>query len=96
MTTQTGLDYRGHDLRRTFGTLVAEVSGDELLGMRLLRDRVQGVNDRYIIRDLSGLLARYSPLRVIQGDSLTPDGRLPALNGAGGEGETRTPTPCGT
>jgi len=45
---RSGLDYKGHDLRRTFCTLVREASGDEFLAMRLARDTIPGVNDRYI------------------------------------------------
>lgn len=57
--------FTGHDLRRTFISLVTEVSGDELLGMRLARDRVPGVNDRYVSRDLPALLAEFSPLSLL-------------------------------
>ena len=59
--------FTGHDLRRTFISLVTEVSGDELLGMRLARDRVPGVNDRYVSRDLPALLAEFSPLSLLRG-----------------------------
>jgi len=45
---RAGLDFKGHDTRRTFATLVKKASGDECLAMRLIRDRLQGVNDRYI------------------------------------------------
>ncbi|MFC2044965.1 tyrosine-type recombinase/integrase, partial [Chloroflexota bacterium] len=42
---RAGLVYKGHDLRRSFCTLVMESSGDELLAMRLARDKVPGVNN---------------------------------------------------
>ncbi len=46
----------GHDLRRTFATLVADSSGgDELLAMRLLRDKVPGVANRYVTFPLARL-----------------------------------------
>jgi integrase len=65
---RVGMDFKGHDLRRTFGTWVKRASGNELLAMRLLRDRVQGVNDRYIeytTQELVVALEKYSPLRLI-------------------------------
>jgi integrase len=40
--------FTGHDLRRTFATLVTTASHDEFLAMRLMRDRVPGLGDRYI------------------------------------------------
>ena len=57
--------YTGHDLRRTFATLVTDASGDELLGMRLVRDKVPGMSDRYVKRDLVALLPLWSPLRQV-------------------------------
>ena len=70
--------FTGHDLRRTFISLVTEVSGDELLGMRLARDRVPGVNDRYVSRDLPALLAEFSPLSLLRGISPSQeDGEMP-------------------
>jgi len=96
---RAGLDgFQGHDLRRAFITLVTQDS-EELLGMRLGRDRVQGVNDRYVSRDLSTLLAQHSPLRQAAGlHSLENSALMPgnARESDGGEGETRTPTPFGT
>jgi integrase len=35
---RAGIKKTGHDLRRTFRTIVSDASGDELLAMRLLRD----------------------------------------------------------
>lgn len=64
-----GARYRGHDLRRTFCTLVEEASGNEVLAMRLARDRVPGVNDRYINkgpRRLRESLIKYSPLSLMR------------------------------
>ena len=66
---RAGVNFKGHDLRRTFGTWVKRASGgNELLAMRLLRDKVQGVNDRYIeytTQELVEALEKYSPLRLI-------------------------------
>ena len=85
---RTGVKYQGHDLRRTFCTLVGEASGDEALAMRLARDRVPGVNDRYIQTSAVKLresLIRYSPMSLIRqvqtGESLVETG------------ESRTPRP---
>ena len=61
--------YKGHDLRRTFCTLVSEASGDEFLAIRLARDIIPGVNDRYINAGpvkLRESLLEYSPLRLIR------------------------------
>ncbi len=66
---RSGTEYQGHDLRRTFCTLVREASGDEFLAMRLARDKIPGVNDRYINTrpvKLRESLMRYSPLRLIR------------------------------
>ncbi len=80
--------YTGHDLRRSFCTLVREASGDEFLAMRLARDKIPGVNDRYINTDpikLKESLLKYSPIRLIKqmqaGESLVETG------------ESRTPRP---
>lgn len=40
--------FTGHDLRRTFATLVTMASCDEFLAMRLIRDSVPGQGDRYV------------------------------------------------
>ena len=78
--------YTGHDLRRTFCTLVREASGDEFLAMRLARDKIPGVSDRYINASPAKLresLLKYSPIRLIKqmqaGESLveTGEGRTP-------------------
>ena len=56
----------GHDLRRTFATLVTSASGDEFLAMRLPRDTVPGLSNRYIRFPVSKLveaLQAYSPVR---------------------------------
>ena len=62
--SRAGISYKGHDLRRTFATLVREASGDEFLAMRLIRDKIPGQNDRYIsfstVR-LREALESYSP-----------------------------------
>ena len=58
--------FHGHDLRRTFATLVNVASGDEYLAMRLLRDSVPGLSNRYIrypVEHLVESLQKYSPLR---------------------------------
>ena len=85
---RSGIRYKGHDLRRTFCTLVREASGDEFLAMRLARDKIHGVNDRYINAHpvkLRESLLRYTPLRLIRqkvqaGESLveTGEGRSPS------------------
>ena len=67
LAKRAGLRFKGHDLRRTFATLVTEASGDEALAMRLIRDVVPGVSNRYIKRNLIAALEKYSPLRLIQG-----------------------------
>ena len=85
---RAGIKYLGHDLRRTFCTLLREASGDEFLAMRLARDIIPGVNDRYINIDpvkLGESLLKYSLLRQIRheqaGESLVE------------AGESRTPRP---
>lgn len=81
----------GHDLRRSFATIVTAASNDELLAMRLLRDKVPGQSDRYIYFPLSRLaeaLSRYSPLRIIE-DKETGSGTAPepaCLSGGDGGG----------
>jgi len=83
-----GARYLGHDLRRTFCTMVGEASGDEALAMRLARDRVPGVNDRYIntgpVR-LRESLIKYSPLSLIR--------QMQTEESLVGTGESRTPRP---
>ncbi len=62
-------DKSGHDLRRTFATMVREASCDEFLAMRLLRDRIPGQNERYLAVTpamLREALEQYSPLRLIK------------------------------
>ena len=86
---RVGVKYQGHDLRRTFCTLVTDArNGEESLAMRLARDKVPGQNDRYINTDpvkLRESLIRYSPLSLIRqvqtGESLVETG------------ESRTPRP---
>jgi integrase len=61
--------FTGHDLRRTFTTLVMSASHDEFLAMRLIRDRVPGVGDRYIrypMHQLVEALEKYSPIRQLE------------------------------
>ena len=58
--------FTGHDLRRTFATLVTTASHDEFLAMRLIRDRVPGLSERYIRYPMAQLveaLQKYSPVR---------------------------------
>ena len=60
--------FTGHDLRRTFATQVRLATGDECLAMRLLRDKIPGVNDRYLVfppAELVDALSQYSPLHRI-------------------------------
>jgi integrase len=62
-------DFAGHDLRRTFATLVRKSSGDEFLAMRLLRDRIPGVGSRYINvseAELVDALKKHSPLSQLE------------------------------
>jgi hypothetical protein len=62
-----------HDLRRTFATLVTASSNDEFLAMRLIRDKVPGLSDRYVNYPLAQLVAaleKYSPQR--QATKLVP------------------------
>jgi integrase len=69
------LGFNGHDLRRTFATLVTTASGDECLAMRLLRDNVPGLSNRYInypIALLVEALQKYSPLRQAGEESTPP------------------------
>ncbi len=71
--------FTGHDLRRTFATMVRSASGDEFLAMRLIRDRIPGVGERYIQfpkEELVRALEKYSPLRQIG-----PEDGEPALTG---------------
>ena len=81
----------GHDLRRSFATLVATTSNDEFIAMRLIRDEIPDLNERYIKFPMARLreaLERYSPLRLIKqretGSGLSQE---PAnmLGGDGGE-----------
>ena len=76
--------FTGHDLRRTFSSLVSEHSGDELLAMRLIRDQVPHLNSRYIFVSAAVLKKRpleYSPLRLVKKE-------IPRLQG-GGESNSR-------
>ena len=86
--------FSGHDLRRTFATMVNFASKDELLTMRLLRDAVPGVGRRYIKVSMSQLveaLIKYSPVSQTEecatqteesGDPKAPPAQL--IDGADG------------
>lgn len=66
--------FTGHDLPRTFATMVMVASKDELLAMRLMRDMVPGVGNRYIKYPMSQLeeaLKMYSPVKLA-GESEKP------------------------
>jgi len=66
--------FTGHDLRRTFATMVTVASKDELLAMRLIRDAVPGVGSRYIkypMGQLVDALKMYSPAKL-DGESEKP------------------------
>jgi len=67
--TRAGIKgFTGHDLRRTFATLVKTASRDEFLAMRLIRDRVPGLSQRYISYPMDQLveaLQKYSPIRQL-------------------------------
>jgi len=63
--------FTGHDLRRTFATLVTTASKDEFLAMRLIRDSVPGLSNRYIkypMGQLADALKKYSPV-ILAGES---------------------------
>jgi hypothetical protein len=67
--------------------MVRSASGDEFLAMRLIRDRIPGVGERYIQfpkEELVRALEKYFPLRQIG-----PDDGKPALTG-----ESSTPPPA--
>ena len=89
--SRAGISYKGHDLRRTFATLVQRASRNEFLAMRLIRDKIPGQSERYINYSLGQLredLERYSPLRLIR--------KAPALREQEflvETGESRTPRP---
>jgi integrase len=51
--------FTGHDLRRTFATMVMMASKDELLAMRLFWDMIPGVDDRYIKYPMDQLVAAF-------------------------------------
>ncbi|MBA7534063.1 hypothetical protein ES705_26309 [subsurface metagenome] len=92
--TRAGIEVKGHDLRRTFATLVRQTSRDEFLAMRLIRDKIPGVNDRYISYPLGQLvadLARYSPLRLIRSKETGP-GSEPVVICGGDGGELNSPS----
>ena len=59
-------EYKPHDLRRTFGSLVARSSGDSHLVERLLRHGKPSVTDRYINWELPRLLEQYSPIHQVR------------------------------
>ena len=95
---RVGISCKGHDLRRTFCSLVREASGDEFLAMRLARDVIPGVNDRYINYSPARLredLIRYSPLRLVSRKRTAQAGEKPAQAGEYmvETGESRTPRP---
>jgi integrase len=82
------IDTKGHDLRRTFATLVREASGDEFLAMRLIRDKIPSQSDQYINLPMSQLveaLEHYSPLRLIRQKETTPESGWELTGGDGGE-----------
>lgn len=82
----------GHDLRGSFATLVRKSSGDDFLAMRLLRDKIPGIGERYIdfpMSDLRESLIAHSPVNRPESSDLP---RLPRrgrsrveLGGDGGE-----------
>ena len=82
--------YKPHDLRRTFGTLVARASGDFHLVERLLRHGKPVVTDRYIQWDLPPLLERYSPVYLARGTGQESD-----FSGLDGGGISSAPIPTG-
>ena len=93
--SRAGISYKGHDLRRTFATLVRQASRDEFLAMRLIRDIIPGQSKRYINFPMSELveaLQRYSPLRITrQNEAALDDARAAILSGGDG-GESNSPS----
>jgi len=61
-------------------TIVAESSSDEMLAMRLIRDRLPGQTGRYIKRDLGELLNRHTPLHLLRGSVDRVPGGLPTAS----------------
>jgi site-specific recombinase XerD len=77
----------GHELRKSFATLVTAASRDEFIAMRLLRDKIPGQSDRYInysIPLLHDALQRYSPFRLIM--QKEAGSRPEPANMSGGDG----------
>ena len=77
----------GHELRKSFATLVTTASRDEFIAMRLLRDKIPGQSDRYINYSMPLLqeaLQRYSPLRLIK--QKEAGSRLEPADMSGGDG----------
>jgi hypothetical protein len=65
----------GHDLRRTFATLVRKSSADDFLATRLLRDMIPGVGNRYIKvseEELVEALTQHSPISQLDKRGLMP------------------------
>ncbi len=99
---QLGLSIEIHGLRRTFATIATELSGDEVLAMRLIRDRVPGVGRFYVERQLPALLARFSPLRLginfpeTKAPGEPPPSETPATVLGGPGGSARGSNPPGT
>jgi len=93
---RAGIEIMGYDLRRSYCTLIRHASGDEILAMRLIRDKVPGYNDRYVNYTLPFLVAalnRYSPLRLIK--QQPPAKKVGEYTGESlvETGESRTPRP---
>ena len=80
LMTRAGIQgFTGHDLRRTFATLVTSASNDELLAMRLLRDSVPGLSNRYIkypMEQLVTALKKYSPVCQIAENKKATDAEI--------------------
>jgi integrase len=84
----------GHELRKSFATLVTAASRDEFIAMRLLRDKIPGQSDRYINYSMPLLqeaLQRYSPLRLIKQKEAGSD-QEPAKMAGGDGGELNSPS----
>ena len=84
---RAGLDLAGHDLRRTFATLVRKSSGDEYLAMRLLRDKIPGVGRRYIDlapEQLVPELQKHSPLTQVARLAPASKGNCSPMSAGGG------------
>ncbi len=65
--SRSGIEYQGHDLRRTFAQIAVDGDCDEFVVERLLRHKIPGTGNRYFRYPMSKLvraLSIYSPIRI--------------------------------